>query len=66
MKVHHQAVFSILLPLLLLRSKYSPLLKHSVYASPFCERPFKTTGKIVILYILFFVLLESGQEDKGL
>jgi hypothetical protein len=56
-----------------LRSKYSP--KHlcqtpSAYALPLMwdqvSHPHKTTGRIMILYILTFTFLDSSQEDKRL
>jgi hypothetical protein len=54
-----------------LRSKYSPwnsVLKHSVY-SFFNVRyqvshPYKTTDRIMGLYILIFTFLDSRREDK--
>jgi hypothetical protein len=41
----------------------------SVYVLPQCQRQvshsYRTTGKIIILYILMFMFLDSRQEDKG-
>ena len=54
------------------RSKYSPqhpVLKHpqllsSLNVNDQVSHPYKTTGKIIILYILIFKFLGSNLEDK--
>jgi hypothetical protein len=56
-----------------LRSKYSsqnPVLKHpqtpSLSVRDQVSHPYKTTGRIMVLYILTFTFLDSRRDDKGL
>jgi hypothetical protein len=54
-----------------LRSKYSsqnPVLKHpqSLSMRDQVSHPYKTTGRIMVLYILSFTFLDSRQDDKRL
>jgi hypothetical protein len=57
-----------------LRSKYSsqnPVLKHLSLCSSLSVRdqvshPYKTTGRIMVLYILTFTFLDSRRDDKRL
>jgi hypothetical protein len=54
-----------------LRSKYSPqhpVLKHPQFMFPLYVRdhlshPYRSTGKIIVLYILIFTFFYSRQED---
>jgi hypothetical protein len=51
-----------------LRSKYSsqnPVLKHPESMLSYAH-PYKTTGRIMVLYILTFIFLDSRREDKRL
>jgi hypothetical protein len=55
-----------------LLSKYSPqhlVLKHLSLCSSLTvidqvSHPYRTTGKIIVLYILTFTFFDSRQEDK--
>jgi hypothetical protein len=57
-----------------LRSKYSPQhpvlntysLCSSLNVRDQVSQPFKTTGTIMVLYILTFMFLDSKQKDKRL
>jgi hypothetical protein len=72
-EVPHCATSSILPPPQIpLRSKYSsqnPVLKHPqsvlfLSVRDQVSHPYKTTGRIMVLYILTFTFLDSRRDDK--
>jgi len=64
--VHSPATSSLLGPNILLSTIFSNTLslRYILYASDHISHPYKTTGKILILYILIFILFDSKLEDK--
>jgi hypothetical protein len=60
--------FSLLGPNILLSNLLSNTINHcfSLIVREKVSHPYKTTGKIMILYILIFELLEWRQENKRL
>jgi hypothetical protein len=73
MKTPHYATSSILLVLIPLWSEYSPynpVLKHpqsaSINVRNQVSHPYKTTSRIMVLYILTFTFLYTRQEDARL
>jgi hypothetical protein len=64
--IHSFPAYHYFLPL---RSEYSPqlpVLKHTLNLRYHVSHPYKTTGKIMVLYILIFKFIERRQEDKRL
>jgi hypothetical protein len=57
---------SLLGPNILLRTLFSKTLSlhSSLSVSDQVSHPYKTTGNIIVLFILIFTLLDSTQEDK--
>jgi hypothetical protein len=64
--LHSPVISSLLGPNILLRTLFSNTL--SLYSSPNVRdqvsHPHKTTGRIMVLYVLNFTFLESRREDK--
>ena len=64
--LHSPVILSVLSPNILLNTLFSNALslRSSLNVSDQVSRPYKTTGKIIILYALEFIFLDSKLEDK--